>query len=1218
MRTRYIEIGISLFLLVLFNFGNSTNISSVSASETQSTVTEVFADKIEVISPNSIFFTIHVTAGGNPVPSGQVTVYEETDAFYAATGEIYNGIGYVEWIPKAWTPTGWCTFIADYEGTSQYDASSGNTQVSVDDPVIPGNTETETFVVTNTEIAYPNETVDFDVTINIIDSVFPLFSGGYVYIFDITENIVLKRHDIVAVMDDTYTTTLTLTIPSWYTNGTHTIETRYSGSYNVDHATSSDSSVIDIINNNTAPIEENFTISMSGNTTTINRGLDTLHITATIDGDNPAGKIIQLYSYQDNGSISLLVDEDTMISRDYSYIFDPDSNYQEGSVLLELSLIDNITNETKATANISAIIIDPIIIYNTTISLDQDIYEAIMGDILNIPVYITSSSGDPITDGILYCYIRQNNVTIQELNASISNGYTSFDISTGDFYEGNFQLRFEWMGNETQTAATYDAQMNILKATAIFTSDISSNTIEYGTTTSWSAYVTTDLGTPITQVPIKFESSLTGFNWDHWGTIMTNDSGYVTIDITWLEESQVYYGNPGKYDIRISIDENNKIYTDENIHDLSVTKNQVILTLEDLIIPHLSSGIIQGTLTTSDGNPMSNIEIDLYWNITSLGSWIKINTVTTDEYGNYYQEVTPNKTPGYVGIEADYDGNTYYTSAVKNAILEIIDNPSEVEKIEITPAIIDLGDTILINVSANDIDSINSISAKVYNDSWSNTMILDYINGTYQKIIWCDTAFQIDTWTIDLIITDNLGIETTFANAGQFVIKDNPTPTVNYTVTPTTIPDGSSVEFEISATDTLGIKSIQIEIESTIYNLTDNITIIEDNILPTLKIEGLRGLRSSNNVARARETNVVYFSYSPSTTGSVPFIIYVEDNAGQIRQIYGNIMVEAVAPELSVLSMTSLNGTAPFSYALKLIATDGSGINNTWIYFNEEEYECEYNESENIWYFDILLAANDYIITIIGEDNLGIQATLDIGTLHVEAADFSVLYVSEILFDGESTEYTLQASTTLSHNNVSIIHNNETITETLDINGVLIGELQFYEAKTYIVQFSITDILGTQINHEYIFNISVKAPTIESIYPTTDVLATMRTPLTLDLEAIITDASGISSVILYVNNTEYALDNYFAVWFTSIELERGNYTLTLVATDIYGAETIYILGEITAEKTTTTTTEEPPKTSTKTTENEITTTDIIAAVTMVGATVATIAGAVLVKWKNKF
>jgi hypothetical protein len=350
----------------------------------------------------------------------------------------------------------------------------------------------------------------------------------------------------------------------------------------------------------------------------------------------------------------------------------------------------------------------------------------------------------------------------------------------------------------------------------------------------------------------------------------------------------------------------------------------------------------------------------------------------------------------------------------------------------------------------------------------------------------------------------------------------------------------------------------------------------------------------------------------------VPFIIYVEDNAGQIRQIYGNIMVEAVAPELSVLSMTSLNGTAPFSYALKLIATDSSGINNIWLYLNEEEYECEYNESENVWFFDILLAANDYIITIIGEDNFGIQATLDIGTLHVEAANFSVLYASEILFDGESTEYTLQASPTLAHNNVSISHNNEVITEKLDANGQLIGQLQFYEAKTYIVQFSITDILGTQINHEYIFDVSLKAPIIESIYPTADLLATMHTPLTLDLEVIITDASGINSVILYVNDTEYALNNYFAVWSTSIELERGNYTLTLVATDIYGAETTYILGEITAEKSTTTTTEEPPKTSSKTTESEITTTDIIAAVSMVGATVATIAGTVIMKWKKRF
>ena len=110
MKTRYIEFTISLFLLVLLNFGNSTNITDVRASGLQPTVTEVFADRIEVISPNSIFFTIHVMADGSPVPNGQVTVYEETDTFYAITENIYNGVAYIEWIPKAWTPTGWGTF----------------------------------------------------------------------------------------------------------------------------------------------------------------------------------------------------------------------------------------------------------------------------------------------------------------------------------------------------------------------------------------------------------------------------------------------------------------------------------------------------------------------------------------------------------------------------------------------------------------------------------------------------------------------------------------------------------------------------------------------------------------------------------------------------------------------------------------------------------------------------------------------------------------------------------------------------------------------------------------------------------------------------------------------------------------------------------------------------------------------------------------------------
>jgi hypothetical protein len=1220
MKTRYIEIGISLFLLVLFNFGNNATITKVSGSEPQPTITQVFAEQIEVFYPDIICFTVYVTADGNPVSGGQVTVYEETDPFITETDEISDGIAFFIWRTESDDYGNPSTFIANYEGTSSYDPSSDSTEVYVNYPIEAGSQTTETTVLSNTTIAYTNDTIEFDITMQMIDGIWECFDGGYVALVDLTENLVLQYHEITYNEVEIYTLTFTQTIPFLFMNGTHTFEIRYSGSKFVDHAPSSASVDIQIINDYVEPPPENYSISMTGDMTSINRGLDTLLINATLEGDDPTDKILQLYSYQDNGAISDLVEEVTVTSREYTYSYTADETALEGPIIFELSLLDEGTYETKATVSISATIIDPIIVYETTISLDQDIYEITMGNGLIIPVYITSSSGKPMTEGQIHCEIAQNEIILQELVGDITNGYTEFTIPTETFSEGIFDLHFSYPGNATQNVTTHNAEIQILKITATFESAITTANMEYGTSTSWSARVTNDMGVGIPNVPIKFETKLIGFYWDDWGTIMTNGTGYATIDITWLDETQENYGRPGDYSVRISIVENDKVYTDEELHSLSVTKNSVIFTLEDAIIAHLGTGILQGTLTTSTGDPLVNTEIDLYWNCTTHGWYQKINTVITDEFGNYYQEVTVNEEPGFFILEAYYDGNYYYTADTKEAILEVIDNPSEVKKIEITPAILDLGDTTQINVTAADIDSISSVTAFIYYNAINFTMPLEFIDNSYQTTIWCGTDYDIGTWTINLIVIDNLGIETVFANAGQFVIAANPAPTVNYTVTPETIPDGGSVNFEISASDTLGIQSVQIEIGSTIYDITDNITIIEESTEDTIDSDNLReGRRIYYTAARARGPNVFYFTYTPSTAGIIPYTIYVTDNAGQMSEIDGSIMVEAIAPELSVLSLSTLNGTAPFSFALNLKVTDGSGINYIQLYINEEEFDLDYDDFDNSYSYSTLFPAGSYIITVIAEDNVGTQATLDLGTLNVEPADYSVLYASEVLFDGESTEFTIQASNTLAFTNVTItLNENEERIETLDGTGALTGEIQFDQPGIYTVTFSITDSLGTQIIHEYNFNITAKAPVIESIYPNAETLATMYTPLDLNFETIVSDASGVASVILYVNDTEYLLSNNFDLWYTTISLEKGNYTLSLIATDIYGAETTYNLGEITAKEETTTTTNEPTKTPKESSDTTQTTTDLVTTVGMIGISLVTLTGTVLVKWKKRF
>ena len=65
----------------------------------------------------------------------------------------------------------------------------------------------------------------------------------------------------------------------------------------------------------------------------------------------------------------------------------------------------------------------------------------------------------------------------------------------------------------------------------------------------------------------------TGTNyWDNWGTVLTNSSGYATIDINWLDENQEHYGNPGTYTIRITIEDNSMVMGQQTTRMITVQK----------------------------------------------------------------------------------------------------------------------------------------------------------------------------------------------------------------------------------------------------------------------------------------------------------------------------------------------------------------------------------------------------------------------------------------------------------------------------------------------------------------------------------------------------------------------------------------------------------------------------------------------------------------------
>jgi hypothetical protein len=114
------------------------------------------------------------------------------------------------------------------------------------------------------------------------------------------------------------------------------------------------------------------------------------------------------------------------------------------------------------------------------------------------------------------------------------------------------------------------------------------------------------------------------------------------------------------------------------------------------------------------------------------------------------------------------------------------------------------------------------------------------------------------------------------------------------------------------------------------------------------------------------------------------------------------------------------------------------------------------------------------------------------------------------------------------------------------------------------------------------------------------------------------DASDVSNVTLYVNDTEYALVNTFGVWYTSVDLSEETYQLSLVAVDIYGTQTVYDLGEVRPDDNkVVVSTEDPTSTDDPgptIPEPEV---GIDSTVVIMGFTLLTIIGSSVLSWRRK-
>ncbi|MFW9875699.1 MAG: Ig-like domain-containing protein, partial [Candidatus Thorarchaeota archaeon] len=131
VKNSLISIGIVLFFIIALNIGNNVTSAYASPATTQPTVTEVFADRLEAHTFDSIYFTIHVSSGGMPVPTGDIHLYESSTAYETKIATIVDGVAVIEYVVIPDIPSGWRTFVAEYVGTADYESSVDTTDVSI-------------------------------------------------------------------------------------------------------------------------------------------------------------------------------------------------------------------------------------------------------------------------------------------------------------------------------------------------------------------------------------------------------------------------------------------------------------------------------------------------------------------------------------------------------------------------------------------------------------------------------------------------------------------------------------------------------------------------------------------------------------------------------------------------------------------------------------------------------------------------------------------------------------------------------------------------------------------------------------------------------------------------------------------------------------------------------------------------------------------------------
>ncbi len=510
----------------------------------------------------------------------------------------------------------------------------------------------------------------------------------------------------------------------------------------------------------------------------------------------------------------------------------------------------------------------------------------------------------------------------------------------------------------------------------------------------------------------------------------------------------------------------------------------------DKSLPDNSVARFQVTLT----EPLNSGTIFLYTNLT--GNEMQWSTATDASIDNY-TDLSP-YLPGKYKIEGNWSGNNNYLASTDIYILTITDTTAPTWDEMPKDQSVELGEKFIYDVNSSDDVEVTSY----------------YVNDT--------TNFAVDG---NGIITNNtelsLGVYSLQINASDAVGNNNSTSIV-VTVQDTTAPTYDSLN-EISDPTELG-DSVTIEL-----NIYDASGVGIDMVL--LEAEGVN-YTMVNTVGDTYQNN----SWTPSTTGSLGYTIYMNDTSGNVNTTSDTITVEdTTAPTWDEVPQ-DVGLTYGEALYYDLNASDLSGIANYYIN-DTNNFSID---TDGILRNATMLSLGTYILQINATDNFGNNnsTTIIISVTDIFAPTWDQMPEDQTIELGDSFSYDVNATDA---QNVIYLVNDSRFT--VDGDGI-ITNATFLNVGVYPIQLNATD--GTNIN-ETTITITVEdttAPTWDD--PLSNPTIELGETFSYDV-----NATDLSDDITYTINdtTNFEINATNGMLTNNTELEVGVYAIEINATD---------------------------------------------------------------------